>query len=352
MKLVLNQMHSWLNSSKNAAYLLVATLLLLCLVSCDLHKAPPSGVQPAPPLQVFNVGYLNLLAHLPLNIVDKKKPTPLTGFSLATKRHFDWHDVVDNIKNGKLDGAFILSPLAMDLARNGFPGKIVLIANRDGNSFVLSNKILSIADLNKRQSIIAVPHIYSQHNVLLSRILSHYGIPKDNIKLVQMPPGNMGRHLRNGTIDGFVVGEPEGNRALKLNYGWSPTLPSFLVDRKIDHVFFVSNAIIQEHPEKLQALVEQLLRSGILIESARHKPLEIAQLFELAGVQFYEDGFASIPRDVTFDNIIASEADIISMAQKLVDMALWPDTPNALTMTYFDMSFAKKAQRNLESTIN
>ncbi|MFT4725358.1 MAG: hypothetical protein ACI9YP_001765, partial [Colwellia sp.] len=56
MKLVLNQMHSWLNSSKNAAYLLVATLLLLCLVSCDLHKAPPSGVQPAPPLQVFNVG--------------------------------------------------------------------------------------------------------------------------------------------------------------------------------------------------------------------------------------------------------------------------------------------------------
>jgi ABC-type nitrate/sulfonate/bicarbonate transport system substrate-binding protein len=182
--------------------------------------------------------------------------------------------------------------------------------------------------------------------------LLHYGIHSDKIKLVEMPPGDMAHHLKIGTIDGFVVGEPEGSRALKLNYGWSPTLPSYLLDSQIDHVFLVSNTLIQVYPEKLQSLIDQLSRSGMVIENARDKPVEMTQLLQLAGIELYDSVFTSIPRSVKFDNIIASETDIVNMAQYLVDMALWPDASNALTLTYFDMRFAQISLHNLEGTKN
>ena len=88
-------------------------------------------------------------------------------------------------------GTFILSPLAMNLIHEGFPGKIVLMADRNGNGFVLSKKIKSIDELKTRKFIIAVPHVFSQHNVLLHTILQNHKIPKENVKVLGMPPRDM-----------------------------------------------------------------------------------------------------------------------------------------------------------------
>ena len=48
----------------------------------------------------------------------------------------------------------------MKMIRDGFPVKIVLKADRNGNGFVLSKKIKTIDALKDMKTIIAVPHLF------------------------------------------------------------------------------------------------------------------------------------------------------------------------------------------------
>ena len=141
---------------------------LLNLVACDDHDQSSQGRvgngNTVTSLEKIKVGRLMCGGHLPLAIVEKKYQHQLKTFQLQTVQNHDWNDVIADMTSGNLAGTFILSPLAMNLIHEGFPGKIVLMADRNGNGFVLSNKIKSLAELKNKPSIIAVPHIYSQHH--------------------------------------------------------------------------------------------------------------------------------------------------------------------------------------------
>ena len=93
-----------------------------------------------------------------------------------------------SLKSSNLAGTFILSPLVMSLIHQGFPGKLVLIADSNSNGFILSKKLKAIADLKTQKAIIAVTHPYSQQHVLLHMVLKQNSIPEDNIKVLAMLP--------------------------------------------------------------------------------------------------------------------------------------------------------------------
>ncbi len=76
----------------------------------------------------------------------------LKTFKLHTVQKHDWNDVIADMRSGKLADTFILSPLAMNLIHDGFPGKIVFVVDRNGNGFVLSEKIKSIDELKNKKS--------------------------------------------------------------------------------------------------------------------------------------------------------------------------------------------------------
>ena len=134
----------------------------------DSLSAPSEGPQEKPEIKV---GRVICGGHLSLAVAEKKYQKSLSSFQLKTVQYHGWKDVINDMISGEVAGTFILSPLAMELIRLGFPAKIVLKADRNGNGFVLSDKIKSISDLNTLKTIIAVPHFYSQHHVLLHLLL-------------------------------------------------------------------------------------------------------------------------------------------------------------------------------------
>ena len=320
--------------------ILLIGILLSGLSACDSKRSKhiDSG------LDVVNIGRLICGGHLPLAIVEKKYQDQLTTFQLNTVQNHDWNDVITDMKSGKLAGTFILSPLAMNLIHEGFPGKIVLMADRNGNGFILSNKIKSIGALKNQKTIIAVPHIYSQHHVLLHTIMEQYAIPSENIKVLGMPPRDMINSQRNGEIDGFVVGEPEGNRSISLGIGWMAAISPQIWKDHMDHVFLASDSFISEQPEKLQELVNQLVRGGEFIENNPHKAAIMGEDYTGAQASIFEKVLTTPPDWITYTNMVASEDDVISMAQKLVDMKLWLKVPDNINSHYFDMRFAKIAE--------
>lgn len=260
-----------MNNSNNITSSLSLTILILCtmvgLVSCSADKE----VQTEGKLDVVKIGRLICGGHLPLAIVEKKYQDQLKTFQLKTVQNHNWNDVVNDMKSGELAGSYILSPLAMSLIRDGFPGKIVLLGDRNGNGFVLSTKFKSIDELNSQKSIIAVPHIFSQHHVLLHTIMKKHGIAKENVTVLGMPPRDMINSLRRGEIDGFVVGEPEGNKSVDLGVGLMAAISPQIWAGHMDHVFLATNSFIEEHPEQLQELITQLVQGGAFIEANPHE---------------------------------------------------------------------------------
>lgn len=247
-------------------------ILLLCIFSsltaCEKKSLNKAEVADKPEV---TIGRLICGGHLPLAVVEKKYQDIITTFRLKTVQNHDWKEVMNDLKTGRLSGTFILSPLAMKMIRDGFPARIVLKADRNGNGFVLSRKIKTINALNNVNTIIAVPHIFSQHNVLLHMALKQHNISLDKVTIISMPPRDMLNSLRLGEIDGFVVGEPEGNKAVELGVGWMAAISPQIWKDHMDHVFIATDQFIKEHPGQLQELVNTLVRSGQYIEAHPHE---------------------------------------------------------------------------------
>lgn len=325
----------------------IMTISLLAITSCDSTNTPTTQLGFNNDLPTINIGRLICGGHLPLAVVEKKYQNDLENFNLHTIQNHDWNNVIADMRSGKLAGTFILSPLAMNLIHEGFPGKIVLMADRNGNGFVLSNKIKSIDELKNRKSIIAVPHIYSQHHVLLHVILQKHGIPEGNVKVLGMPPRDMVNSLRNGEIDGFVVGEPEGNRSLAVDIGWMAAISPEIWKDHMDHVFLASDEFINKQPKILQSLVNQLVRAGEFIENNPHEAAVMGEDYTGAQAAIFEKVLTTPPDWITYTNMVVNEYDMKSMAEKLVEMKLWPQMPDNIVEHYFDMRFAKIAEKTM-----
>lgn len=327
----------------------VITFILFGITSCDSKTDQSVQSKVNSKLPIINIGRLICGGHLPLAVVEKKYQDQLKSFQLHTVQNHDWNKVIADMKSGKMAGTFILSPLAMNLIHEGFPGKIVLMADRNGNGFVLSNKIKSITELKTRKTIIAVPHLYSQHNVLLHTVLKQHDIPKENVKVLGMPPRDMINSLRNGEIDGFVVGEPEGNRSISLDIGWMAAISPQIWKDHMDHVFLAANSFINEQPEKLQELINQLVRAGEYIENNPHQAAVMGEDYTGAQADVFEKVLTTPADWITYTNMVANENDMTSMATKLVEMKLWTKVPENIVNGYFDMRFVTKAEKSMRS---
>jgi len=318
---------------------LMAMLIASLLIPACSHEKNDAVAQAKPEV---NIGRLICGGHLSLAVVENRYQNDLSTFRLKTIQNHDWNDVVNDMKSGKLAGTFILSPLAMNMIREGVSAKIIMMADRNGNGFVLSTKYKSIAELKGHKAVIAVPHIYSQHHVLLYLALKQHGVPYGDVTVVGMPPRDMIASLKRGEIDGFVVGEPEGNKSVSLGVGWmASTSPEIWKDH-LDHVFLVSNTFINDHPNQVQELITALKKSGIFIENNPHEAAMMSENYTGSSAAIFEKVLTDPPDWIDFSDMIPTDARIRAMADVMVEMGLWEDVPDDLVQ-YTDQRFILRA---------
>ncbi|MDX8387855.1 MAG: ABC transporter substrate-binding protein [Ghiorsea sp.] len=321
------------------------SFLLLFLISMGLSSCQNNDTSDANITKdEVKVGRLICGGHLPLAVVENLYQEDLTTFRLKTVQNHDWKKVIKDIKSGDLAGTFILSPLAMNLIREGLPAKIVLMADRNGNGFILAKKYSSIAALKGRKLVFAVPHMYSQHHVLLYLALKKHGVDYNKVNVVGMPPRDMINSLKRGEIDGFVVGEPEGNRAISLGIGWMAAISPDIWEDHLDHVFLASNAFIEQHPDQAQELVNALRKGGTYIENNPHDAAVMGEDYTGASAAVFEKVLTTPPNWIDYTDMIPTDERIHDMASVMVDMGLWKDIPKDL-QDYTNQSFIVKASK-------
>ncbi len=183
--------------------------------------------------------------------------------------------MTEAILGGNLHAAFLLAPLAMQLAREGTkPVKIVHLGHRDGTAIVVrkDSDYQSFADL--RGTTMAIPHRYANQRILVEKMKQDYGFAEHDLKLLDFPPPDMPAALRAGTFESYIVGEPfcaqaEMDGSGRVLHHTKDIWPNF-----ISCVLIVTQELIETDPALVQELVTGITASGKWLDEGDERLLE------------------------------------------------------------------------------
>jgi nitrate/nitrite transport system ATP-binding protein len=244
----------------------------------------------------LEIGFLPLTDAAPLIVAKEKGFFQKYGLEdVRLNRELNWKDIAKGVGTGRLDAAQMVAgmPIALTLGAGGktpIPVVTALTLSRNGNSITLSKKfyqqgVKTLADLKAafnanldRTYTLGVVHPVSMQNLILRYWLATYGIdPDKDVSLAIVPPSEMVSNLRNGTIDGFCVGEPWNACAVSEDLGYVIATDLEIWSGHAEKVLGVREDWANNHPQTHLALVKALLEACDYCDDLRNRE-EILQL--------------------------------------------------------------------------
>ncbi len=207
-----------------------------------------------------------------------------SGSVFESRKFQDFPTIKDALLAKELQASFVIAPLAMQLAIDGAPLRIVYLGHRDGTALVVPKDSTYRDFRDLRGKRIAVPSRYSNQHLLLHRLMRDYGMPPDSIQIVEIPPPEHPASLRVGAVDAYIIGEPFAARGEmdgigRVMYFTKDVWPGF-----ISCVLVVHKDLIDEDPELVAELVEGIAKSGMWLDEALDNRYDAAMV---VGEHFY-----------------------------------------------------------------
>lgn len=268
----------------------------------------------------LKIGYLPLTDHLLMLAAEREKFPSVT---LEPVRFSSWPELTEALKAGKVDGAFLLTPMGLTLRQKGTPVKAVLLGHRNGSVITVKNsgEINRIEDL--RGKTIAVPSPFSTHNILLRKVLTEKGLnPARDLRIIDMAPPEMVVALATGRIHGFMVAEPFGAQAEAQKVGKVLTLSKDIWHDHICCVLNLQESLVQKYPGELQELIAGFQRTAKFIEA---QPAQAAKgsLRILGQKAEIVERVLTSPRDrITFNNLAPAKADFAATQDFMIKFGI------------------------------
>lgn len=287
----------------------------------------------------LKIGYLPLSDHL-LMIAAEREQFRTVG--IKPVKFSSWPEIAEALKNGAIDGAFLLTPIGLTLRKKGVPVKVVLLGHRNGSALTVKNNIGINRVEDLKGKILAVPSPFSTHNILLRKLLVENHIdPSRDLKIIDMAPPEMVNALATGRIHGYIVAEPFGAQAEAQKVGKVLTLSKDIWPNHICCVLNLRETVINSHPEAVQELVAGFIRTAAFIEAnpaqaAKGSTKILGQRPELI------EKVLTSPRDrLSFVNLVPSKSDFAATQDYMVKFGIAKDKVDLAG--YLDDRFARKA---------
>lgn len=284
------------------------------------------------------IGYLPITDHLLMLAVEREK---FPGLAIEPVRFSSWPEISEALKAGRIDAAFLLSPIGLTLRQKGVPVKVVLLGHRNGSVITVKNsgEINRIEDLKGKT--IAVPSPFSTHNILLRKVLTERHIdPARDLKIIDMAPPEMVNALATGRIHGYIVAEPFGAQAEAQKVGKILMLSKDIWHDHICCVLNVQEKLVQNYPGEVQELVSGFLRTAEYIEA---NPLQAAKASTRILGQKPEivERVLTSPADrLTFRNLVPARADFAATQDYMVKFGVAKEKVDLAG--YLDDRFARR----------
>jgi NitT/TauT family transport system substrate-binding protein len=200
--------------------------------------------------------------------VDGKPIIDAAGEKLAVFSRFaGWPELKEAMMSGKVKAAYLLAPMAMDLADKGVPVKIVALGHRSGAVIMTgsNSKARNLGDLRGKR--IAIPSRFAVDNIFVHRLMKKYGMTDADVTLVEMAPPDMPAALYAGAVDAYATGEPFGAMAQRKGYARVLHMTRDEWPEYICCVLTVRQELIDNDRPSVQRLVNHVLAAGEWLES-------------------------------------------------------------------------------------
>jgi NitT/TauT family transport system substrate-binding protein len=217
----------------------------------------------------ITVAYLPVTCQLTCPVTDYISKYSENGELFLPRMFQGFPELKEALLSNKVQAAFIVAPMAIELVAQGVPIKVVYLGHRYGSAVVVrkNGPIKTVADLKGKT--VAIPSRFSDERLLLFRAMKLNGLKAGDVKMVEMAPPDVSGALAAGAIDAFSMGEPFPSQAEMAGYGrvlfqareyWPDYMSCILVVRQ---------DLIDSRPDVVQTLVDGIARSGLWLDKGK-----------------------------------------------------------------------------------
>ena len=329
--------------------------ILRAAIAAAMPLALSTTASAAPkPLQV---GGLPVTCNLTLPVACVAKATTNSAsrssgplFEFEYSKFNGWPEIKESLMTGRIQAAYMLAPLVMDLADKKIPVKIVSLGHRSGAVIMVrtDSAYKKFKDLKGKR--IAIPSRFAVDFLFLRKMLAQEGMTPRDVQIVEMPPPDMPAALYAKAVDAYCTGEPFGAAAQRAGYATALRMTRDEWRNYICCVLTVREELIHENRPLVQELVNHVLGAGVWLDQKqdnRNKAVTIA-----AGRKYFNQDPNIIrfvmenPVDrVTYGDLRMIRAEFEELMQLSIEAGTIKQ-PVAYEK-YMDESFAKAAKPTL-----
>jgi NitT/TauT family transport system substrate-binding protein len=255
----------------------VAAALPLSLYGCAGEKAVK--------LEPLTVGGLPVTCNLTLPVACVAKAASITAgkagndFQFEYSKYSGWPELKESLMANRVQAAYMLAPLVMDLADKKIPVKIVSLGHRSGAVIMVrqDSPYQHFAELKGKR--VAIPSRFAVDFLFLRKMLARENMTPADVQIVEMPPPDMPAALYANAVDAYCTGEPFGAAAQRAGYARVLRMTRDEWRNYICCVLTVREELIAENRPLVQDLVNQVQGAGIWLDEKqdnRNKAVAIA----------------------------------------------------------------------------
>jgi NitT/TauT family transport system substrate-binding protein len=191
------------------------------------------------------------------------------------------------MREGKIDAACMLAPLAMEMYHMDKKTRLLLFTHKSG-SVIIKNKRANIQTIEDfKGKTVLIPHFLSIHNLLFERLLSEKGLsvgvgPGKDVSFEVVAPSEIPEIMEydeKGSVGGFIVAEPYGSQVVMSGFGEEFALSKDIWPNHPCCLLVIKDELLQKSPEAVQELVTSLVASGQFIDANPTAAAEIGARF-------------------------------------------------------------------------
>lgn len=299
------------------------------------------------------IGYLKITDHLILGVTADKVQKGIESFKyfdLELHPYNGWNALAGDLRNGVIDGACVLAPIAMELFYAGKKINMVMQTHKSG-SIIVTNKRANIEKLEDfKGKAVLIPHYLSVHHMLFDRLLRESGLvvgAGKDIVFDVVAPSEIPEIIEwdeKGKVGGFIVAEPFGSQVIKAGYGQEFKLSKDIWPNHPCCVLALKEELIEKNPDGVLELVTSLMKSGKFISQNPMQAAEIGAAFLGQNIDVMQRILSDKGR-VTYDELIPVVKDF-EYIQTYLTETIQAMSDKIDLNKFIDSQFAREAMVN------
>jgi NitT/TauT family transport system substrate-binding protein len=179
-----------------------------------------------------------------------------------------WPEIKESLMAGRIQAAYMLAPLVMDLADKSIPIKVVSLGHRSGAVIMVrkDSAYRSFRDLKGKR--VAIPSRFAVDYLFVGKMLKKERMTEKDIEMVEMAPPDMPAALYAKAVDAYATGEPFGAVAERAGYARPLSMTRDEWPNYICCVLTVREELIKRDRALVQTLVNYVIGAGAWLDQA------------------------------------------------------------------------------------